>query len=141
MINDLIIREQDKYFIKIEKPMVSVLHLDYTFFSKHRLLEATCKSSYFLKRIANFGLYFQPASPLYLLFIFQNVLPMSGSPLIGLLRGTASSKEKWILTGFLMYGSSYPGYKKAFQGNNVAYHKASLFVDWIHSTLKKSKSI
>ena len=78
---------------------------------------------------------------IYLLFPFQNVLPMSGSPLFGLLRGTASGKEKWILTGVLMYGSSHPGNKKAFQGNNVAYHKASLFVDWIHSTLKKSRSI
>lgn len=78
---------------------------------------------------------------IYSLFPFQNVLPMSGSPLFGLLRGTASGKEKWILTGFLMYGSSHPGNKKAFQGNNVAYQKASLFVDWIHSTLKKSRSI
>jgi len=67
-------------------------------------------------------------------------LPMSGSPLLGLLRGTSFdiTKQKWILAGLLIRGSAYPSDKPRYEVNvKIAYQRVSSFVDWIRKVTNK----
>ena len=66
---------------------------------------------------------------------------MSGTPLLGMLRGTLPGRrrQKWFLTGVLIYGDGYPGARKTYSPDYryIGYHKASSFVQWIRDQEKR----
>lgn len=70
----------------------------------------------------------------------KTFLPMSGSPLLAVLRGTSPlrRKQKWYLAAILIQGDGFPGKRKTYSPiyKHVGYYRASQFVNWIRHTIK-----
>lgn len=71
-------------------------------------------------------------------------LPLSGAPLLGKLRGTSDTRrrQKWYLTGILIYGDGYPGNRDTISTKykHVGYHKVTKFSDWIKRTIERTQN-
>ncbi|XP_066927179.1 uncharacterized protein [Clytia hemisphaerica] len=71
-------------------------------------------------------------------------LPLSGTPLLGMLRGTPPSKkrQRWYLTGVLIYGDGYPGQRATMstEYHHIGYYKVTTFTDWLKRTIDRTQN-